>query len=344
VAVYAYTALGHWQKALEDGKEALKVAEKFSDDSLIAFAAVHICLAYTMKGDLYQAIKYGEFAVQKAPTQADKLWAENFLAQAQCRAGELQQGLEAGNKSLLINRAGRMRWGEAGTLLILGEGYFLAGDDEKATQTLKECLELAKRSDFKLNVGSTHSLLGQVAMKTDPIQAAYHFERSIAIFQKTKEDPALIKFMRSLVMLTRGNFRQGVKFAEDISPVFFENGSMWHHVTTEYMLGNLYLQIVIGEGSKTFTFLAKNIAFLRKSFPHASEKAEYHLNKTIEIAKDIGAKLLLGQAYYDMGLLHKTKKRAEQAKDCISEAIGIFKQCKAEEYLKQANEALESLL
>jgi hypothetical protein len=92
-------------------------------------------------------------------------------------------------------------------------------------------------------------------------------------------------------MLTKGNLKQGVKIAEDISTVFFENGSIWHHVTTEYMLGNLYLQIVIGGGPKTFTFLAKNIAFLIKSFPRASEKAEYHLNKTIETAKEIGAKL-----------------------------------------------------
>jgi tetratricopeptide (TPR) repeat protein len=223
-AVWAYTALGHWQKALEDGKEAMKVAEKFSDDSLIAFAALHICLAYTLKGDLYQAIKHGELAVQKAPTQADKLWAKEHLAWAQCRAGELQQGLEAMVNAVSINRAGRMRWGEINSLMWLGEGYFLAGDDEKATQTLKECLELAKRSDFKLYVGSSHSLLGRVAMKTDPIQAAYHFEKSIATFQKTKEDPSLIEFMRSLVMLSRGNFRQGVKIAEDISPVFLKMG------------------------------------------------------------------------------------------------------------------------
>jgi cellobiose-specific phosphotransferase system component IIA len=45
-----------------------------------------------------------------------------------------------------------------------------------------------------------------------------------------------------------------------------------------------------------------------------------------------------------MGSLHKAKKRSGQAKECISKAIQIFKQCKAEEYLKQANEALESLL
>jgi tetratricopeptide (TPR) repeat protein len=234
--------------------------------------------------------------------------------------------------------------GEVDYGLVLGEGYFLAGEYEKASQTLKEGLQLAERSAMKWSIGLAHSLLGQLAMKTDPTQAAHHFEQSIANFQKTKVDPDFIEFLRSIVMLTRGNLRQGVKIAEDLTEVFYEKGSFWDYVTVEYLLGNIYLQIVLGAGPKTFTFLAKNIAFLIKSFPRASEKAEYHLNKTTETAKEIGAKLILGQAYYDLGLLYKAKKRSEKAKECISEAIGVFKQCKAEEYLKQANEALESLL
>ncbi len=68
-----------------------------------------------------------------------------------------------------------------------------------------------------------------------------------------------------------------------------------------------------------------------------------HLNKAIETAKEIGAKLILGRVYHDLGLLHKAKKRSVKAKECISEAIQVFKQCKAEVYLKQANEAFESL-
>jgi tetratricopeptide (TPR) repeat protein len=109
------------------------------------------------------------------------------------------------------------------------------------------------------------------------------------------------------------------------------------------MLGNIYLQIATGAGPKTFTFLAKNMAFLIKSFPSASEKAESHLNKAITTANEIGAKLVLGQAYHDLGLLHKAKKRSEKAKECISEAIQIFEQCKAEGYLKEAKEALTTL-
>ena len=61
------------------------------------------------------------------------------------------------------------------------------------------------------------------------------------------------------------------------------------------------------------------------------------------MVKEIEAKGVLGQAYLDLGILHKSKKRTEEAKDCISEAVRIFEQCEAEIYLKRAKEALASL-
>ena len=80
-----------------------------------------------------------------------------------------------------------------------------------------------------------------------------------------------------------------------------------------------------------------------KSVPFATKKAEEHYNKAIEIFKDIGAKGFLGQVYLSLGLLYKAGKRTDQARQCILEAINIFQECKAEVYLKQANEALDSL-
>ncbi len=77
--------------------------------------------------------------------------------------------------------------------------------------------------------------------------------------------------------------------------------------------------------------------------PFASKRAEYHFNNAIETAREIGATGVLCQAYLDLGLLHKAKKRKDQARECITKAIELFEQCEADVYLKQANEALESL-
>jgi len=342
-ASWACTSLGRWNGAIENGKEALKVAEEFSDNSLISFAACVICQAYCLKGELDRAIKYGELAVQKAPTPADKIWAQGFLAMAWCRTEKLHRGIETLAKIVAVHKKGRFRFGEVGYTIMLGAGYFLAGEYDKAIQTLKEGLELAERSGMKWFIGLAHFFLGQAALKTNLTNTVYHFEQSSIGFQNAELDPPFMEFLRGIILLTKGNLRQGVKVVGDVSEVFLKNGSIWNYVTTEYMLGNIYLQIVLGEGAKTLPFLTKNIAFLIKNSPRAPEKAKYHLNKVIETAKEIGAKSILGQAYHDLGLLHKAKARSDQARDCFSKAIQIFKECETEVYLKESREALKKI-
>ena len=51
VASRAYSYLGRWDEAVEEGQKALSVAEEFSDNSLISFAAWNLSIAYNWKGD-----------------------------------------------------------------------------------------------------------------------------------------------------------------------------------------------------------------------------------------------------------------------------------------------------
>ena len=100
----------------------------------------------------------------------------------------------------------------------------------------------------------------------------------------------------------------------------------------------------IATGPKpSLSIMAKNIGFLVKNVPFAGKKAEEHFNKAIELFKEIGAKGYLGLVYLSLGLLYKATKRTDQARQCILEAINLFQECEAEVYLKQANEALDSL-
>ena len=77
--------------------------------------------------------------------------------------------------------------------------------------------------------------------------------------------------------------------------------------------------------------------------PFFAWSAEDHFKRSIEVAKEVGAKGWMAVSYLDLGLLHKAKKRTDQAKECFSKAIGLFEQCEATVYLKQAKEALASL-
>jgi tetratricopeptide (TPR) repeat protein len=187
----AYVCLSRWDEAVEEGDKALKVAEESSDNSLVVFAAWTLSMAYTWKGDLGRAVEFGELALQKASTPADKAWAGRGLGWALCRAGEPKRGIELLTGVLAIFPAGLWMPGVIPTTCTLGEGYWLAGEMDKARQTLEEGLEIAERYGVRYYAGFAQRLLGEIALKTNPAQAAPHFEKSIAIFREIKAENEL---------------------------------------------------------------------------------------------------------------------------------------------------------
>ena len=73
----------------------------------------------------------------------------------------------------------------------LGEGYWLAGEEEKARQMLEEGLEMAERFGARYYAGFAQRLLGEIALKTHPTQAAPLFENSIAVLREIKAENEL---------------------------------------------------------------------------------------------------------------------------------------------------------
>jgi tetratricopeptide (TPR) repeat protein len=190
-ALRAYSILGRWEEAVEEGKKALKVAEEFSDNSQVSYAAWQISEAYSWRGDLDRAIEYGELAVEKASTPADKAWAGRSFGWALCRAGETKRGIEHMTRALRIVQAGRFMPAVIPTTCNLGEGYWLAGEADKARQTLEEALEIADRCGARYYVGWAQRLLGEIALKQNLAQAAPHFEESIAVLRELKAENEL---------------------------------------------------------------------------------------------------------------------------------------------------------
>jgi len=146
-----------------------------------------------------------------------------------------------------------------------------------------------------------------------------------------------------LISIATGQMSEGLKRLKKALIASYENDRKQLIATFEQALGQVYLQIVAKTAPISLPIMAKNVGFLLKNVPSAGKKAEDHFNKAIEVAKGIGANGILGQAYLDLGILHKTKGRIDQARKCISNAIALFEKCEARIFLEQAKEALASL-
>ena len=187
----AYSSLGRFDKSTEKGQEAIKIAEEYSNNSLMSYALQCLTWVNTWKGDLTLAVEHGKLAVEKAPTSADRAYSQGMLGYAFCRAGRLSKGIELLRKVLQTYQAARFLIMEIEVSVMLGEGYWLAEEFEKSSQILAKVLVLAERVKMKYHIAWAHRLLGEITIKTNPNKAETHFNKSVSICKKIKAENSL---------------------------------------------------------------------------------------------------------------------------------------------------------
>jgi tetratricopeptide (TPR) repeat protein len=158
---------------------------------MITFTSFILISVYIWKGDLDQAIQYGELSVKKAFTPLERALAQSYLAWALCRAGEIRKGAELHSGLLKTYPVNRYVPFLTIHLCQTGEGYFLAGDYDRASKTLEEALELADKCGMRFYQGWIHRLLGEITLKTNPAKSSAHFEKSIAVLREINAENEL---------------------------------------------------------------------------------------------------------------------------------------------------------
>jgi hypothetical protein len=103
----------------------------------------------------------------------------------------VNRGIELLCAALELVRASGDMSSKIPTACILGAGYWLAGEVDKARGTLEEGLEMADRCRARYYSGWAQRLLGEIAHKSNPNKAAIHFEQSIAVLGEIKAENEL---------------------------------------------------------------------------------------------------------------------------------------------------------
>ncbi|MFC1896328.1 AAA family ATPase [Thermodesulfobacteriota bacterium] len=220
--------------------------------------------------------------------------------------------------------------------------YLNGGDMKSSQESCEKAVEVALDPFYasfpKVSLGFAFLFGSQFQEAEDVLQSLLDFCEKRGIGQLSE----LAYLFLAPTLVAKGQMNQGLRMLEEVRQNLIRNQRRAWYAQCEYVFGKVYSEIAAGP-TPAFSTIAKNIGFLVRNVPFAGKKAEGHFNKAIEVAKEIGAKGILGQACLDLGLLHEAKRRKDKARECISEAINIFQECEAEVYLKQAKEALASL-
>jgi class 3 adenylate cyclase/tetratricopeptide (TPR) repeat protein len=326
---------------------ALELGEEIGNQQVIGYACTWLSWTCSDLALFDEAIHFGEKAqeISRILTSDHYLFFKSLagLGQTYWFKGESKKNLEIGRILLDYGRRhSNIRSSVVGHIY-MGCGHSAAGNFTSAIECYKRATEIAADPFYshwgRIFLGATYVQNGQFEEAEEALREIVSYCED---FGCEYVRPFASGFL-GIVVIVKGHIFQGLRMLEEARQSSLENERKFLHAMIEHLLGKVYLQIVQGEGPKSFSLLARNIGFLIKDAPFATKKAEEHLTKAIEVAKETGARGILGQAYLDLGLLHKAKKRNEQAKACISEAISIFEQCEAEVYLKQAKGVLASL-
>jgi tetratricopeptide (TPR) repeat protein len=349
---YAWLGIGLWcngkaRSAYGCLCKALKIGEEIENRRVIGYACAWLTWTCGDLGLLEEGLVFGQRAqeISRSFESDPYLYFKSLggIGYVYYQRGETKKALETGKAILDYGeRHSNIR------SLVMGHGTTasgcaLRGDFHSAI----ECLESGMRivvDPFYSQVGRLY--LGMSYLFGNQLDKAETALEEVLTYSE-KFGAGWIGTQASIFMgallIAKGRMSRGLTLLEKGQRTCLENQRQTAYARSEYVLGKVYSQMAKGSAPISLSTVAKNIGFLVKNVPFASRKAEEHFNRAIEVAKEIGAKGTMGMAYLDLGLLHRTKGKTEQARECICEAIQIFEQTEAEEFLKQAKEALASI-
>ena len=298
--------IGKFSEGIGYGERAQKLNDLFPTDQYIFFKSLSgMCAIYAYQGDLSKLFE-----------GSDRL----------LKYGELY----ANSRSKVFGH-----W--------LGAfGYMFAGDIQSAQKSSERAIEVALDPVYaqfpKYTLGASYFLSGRLQEAESVLQSAINFyeDRGEGVLKMA------CQIFLSSTLIAKGKMQQGKKLMEETQKILAKNNRQLLLAISEYIIGEVNAQIATGP-KPAFSIMAKNVGFLLRNKPFAAKKAVEHFCHAIEAFKKFNMKGYLGLAYLGLGKLYKSTKKVDLAHNYLSDAIGIFQECKAEGFLKQAKETLAEL-
>jgi len=328
--------------------KALEIGENHNNLKIIGYACNTLAITCSELGLLDEAINYAERAIEISQIyEADSDFFRFTLigrSLSHANRGELGKAMQAG-KALVDHGH---RWSVARNIsmgyILCGWSRYFSGDGASAIDYLQKAIQVSLEPVFtcmaKCLLGISYVAVGKFQEAEKLLDEVMKFTKEFGFEFLEMQAQAF----NGVITIIKGDLNKGISIVESVIQACLEKGMRTKYVMYNYALGKVYLQIVQGGGGKKdLSFLAKNIGFLIKTVPFAHQKAEKHFNIAMNIAKEIGAKSVLAQVYFDMGHLRQTKGKTDEARKYITDAIQLFEECEADVYLKQAREALSAL-
>ncbi|MGD9132759.1 MAG: AAA family ATPase [Desulfobacterales bacterium] len=328
-------------------RKAFKIGKELENQKIIGYACAWLSWTCAELGLCDEAIARGQRAQEiAADLKSDQyLYFKSLaaLAHTYIYKGDSKKALEIGQALLEYGQKHSNLRSVFMGYSYIGYSNFITGDLPSAIEYSQKAIQVSVDPLYsttgKLLLGFSHAFCGNFQEIEDLTKQTQRFCQDAGCGAWG----AMAEILLGITTISSGQMSKGLEMLRAVRDSYQKNGRKGQLALPEYLLGKIYLQIVEGKNLPNFFTLARNIGFMAKNVPAADKKAEGHFKRAIEITKEIGSMNYMARAYFDLGRLHKAKKRIDQARECISKAIELFEQCEADVLLQEAKEALASL-
>jgi predicted ATPase/class 3 adenylate cyclase len=349
-----YSWLGHsifWQgdrltNAYQYLRRGLTLGEQTGDQQLIAYACAFLIKVCAEMGYLKEAAIYE----QRTLKMIGQFTKDQFLHMIYFSgkgyigwfSGDKNQLYEAGHGIIIYGQENMSLRCQMVGYLLLGFRHLMDFDMDPAIEYAEKVITQGDpyHVEFaKLSLGMFLVHKGEFETAIDNLSHVIAYsEKHGTEYMKT-----FANLFLGVALAARGHLAEGFHRIVSSRQEFVELSRNIFYGLSELILGSFYLQLYQRSGSTNLFTLFKNLGFLIKNLPFAAKKAERHLFKAIEVARETGAKGFLGQPCLQMGLLLKLRGRMDEAREFLMEAQEVFEACEMELFVKRTQELLDSL-
>jgi tetratricopeptide (TPR) repeat protein len=337
---------GRAKESYEYLVKAKILGEKCGNRKIVGYACTWLSWNCAELGLYEEGLRHGECAQQIAKDfPADQyLFFKSLAGMAFVYSfmGRPQKALECGKMLLEYGKQFSNSRSNVMGYYAMSMGYAMAGDFEACVNSSRRAIAVSKDPFYSKFPGIAmiiaYVLSGQ-------FENALECQQDLTVFCEKYEVGELLvheNIIRGAALVASGRMDQGLKNIDEGRKTAFENQRKTALAISEFVLGMIYSHIAAGPKPNLST-MAKNVGFLMKNVPFASKKAEDHFQKCIELTEEIGAHGYRGLSYLELGRLNQARKKTDKARQFIVRAIEILEECKAEQFLQQAKQALKSL-
>lgn len=200
--------------------------------------------------------------------------------------------------------------------------------EEQYEEALENAEASLKCSPDPLDILMARTVSGAAqALKGDPVNG-------LSVLQEVRSEMFDAGYIAPLLgvdipygaaLALAGNMRAGVRWIKDSIERFAELGNKTQPALGRLVLGEIYLQMALGEEKPPFSILIKNLGFILTNMPFAARRARKYLEQAASESRQSDAPGNLARALMDLALLNQMQKRRDEAEACLIEASAIAK-------------------